>query len=388
MKKHTLQELRQLQALPLPEKIALTKKRIEEWVNAWGGSDKVFVSFSGGKDSTVLLHLAREVFADIKGVFYDTGLEYQELRAFVKTIDNVDIIKPKKTFKEVLNDYGYPVISKEVSKAVQLSKRYLKYREVAWRTTPMLDDVVVTEDKIWDAIKDICDQGTIPVGEGARSLAYLTGILTAKNKLDIRLYKNYKKHVPDDNTEIDRRALRSQYCFDKYLFLLEAPFNISDRCCFWLKKEPSRLYEKDTGKKRITGLMASESRLREQKWLMNGCNGYDLTKPVSNPIMFWTENDILQYIHENNLEIASIYGNVIPDCENLGCFTTDGVKRSGCVYCLYGIHLEKSPNRLERLKISHPQIYEWCMKPESEGGLGYKEKIDWLNEHGNLNIKY
>ena len=111
------EHLRYLQALPLNLKVQLTKQRIREWVNHYG-LDGVFVSFSGGKDSTVLLHIAREMYPEMKAVFADTGLEYPEIRAFVQKFGNVEWIKPKMNFRKVIEKYGYPFISKEVSEYV------------------------------------------------------------------------------------------------------------------------------------------------------------------------------------------------------------------------------------------------------------------------------
>lgn len=153
----------------------------------------------------------------------------------------------------------------------------------------------------------------------------------------------------------------------------------------------------------ITAEMASESRLRTQVWLQQGCNAFEAKKPKSMPMAFWTEQDVLYYIWLNKIPIASVYGDVIKenevdgqlDLEDLGLFDmgrptlkTTGVNRTGCMFCLFGIHLEEEPTRLQRMKKTHPKIYEWMMKPESEGGLGYKDKIDWINEHGGMNIKY
>lgn len=98
MAQHTLQELQQRQALPLNIKVAMTKTRIREWINYYG-TDGVYVSFSGGKDSTVLLDIVRQEYPSIEAVFVDTGLEYPEIREFVKTFDNVTWVKPKLTFK-------------------------------------------------------------------------------------------------------------------------------------------------------------------------------------------------------------------------------------------------------------------------------------------------
>lgn len=105
-------ELIMLQSLPLDIKIMKTKRRIQEWIEHYG-ENKVYISFSGGKDSTVLLDLVRQVNPNIPAVFVDTGLEYPETKEFVKTIDNVTIVRPKMSFKQVIEKYGYPMVSKE-----------------------------------------------------------------------------------------------------------------------------------------------------------------------------------------------------------------------------------------------------------------------------------
>ena len=111
--------------MPLDVKVRLTKQRIREWVNEYG-TDGVYVSFSGGKDSTVLLDIVRQDFPNIPAVFCDTGLEYPEIREFVKTFDNVTILRPKMNFVDVIRKYGYPMISKEVSECVSGARKYLK----------------------------------------------------------------------------------------------------------------------------------------------------------------------------------------------------------------------------------------------------------------------
>lgn len=121
-KKHTLSELRQMQALPLKLKIELTKDRIRGWFDQYDS----YISFSGGKDSTVLLHIARQIDESVPAVYIDTGLEYPELREFVKTFDNVTWVKPKMNFRQVIEKYGYPLISKEVAECVYGAKKYVR----------------------------------------------------------------------------------------------------------------------------------------------------------------------------------------------------------------------------------------------------------------------
>lgn len=109
----TNEQLDYLKSKPLSEKVQISIARIIEWYETWGG--QVYVSFSGGKDSTVLLHLVSRIYPDVKGAYSDTGLEYPEIREFVKSFDNIDWLKPKKNFVQIITEYGYPIVSKEQS---------------------------------------------------------------------------------------------------------------------------------------------------------------------------------------------------------------------------------------------------------------------------------
>jgi PP-loop superfamily ATP-utilizing enzyme len=112
--------LRQMQGLPLIVKVRKTQLRIKEWYEHFDGN--VCVSFSGGKDSTVLAHLVRELYPEIPLVFADTGLEYPEVRQFARKM-GAEIIRPKMRFDEVISKYGYPIISKEVAQAVYYARK-------------------------------------------------------------------------------------------------------------------------------------------------------------------------------------------------------------------------------------------------------------------------
>ena len=163
---------------------------------------------------------------------------------------------------------------------------------------------------------------------------------------------------------------RSGYNLEHYKYLLDADFKISARCCNITKKKPSHKYERKTKRKPILGITADESRIRQQSWFRTGCNAFDLAYPHSTPMAFWTEQDVLSYFVENNLEICSIYGDIIQDKE--GLYQTTGRQRTGCVYCPLGCHLEKEPNRFQRLKETHPKLYDYCI-----GGGEYNEEGKW-----------
>ena len=163
---------------------------------------------------------------------------------------------------------------------------------------------------------------------------------------------------------------------EKWKFLLEAPFLISNKCCNVMKKKPAKKYEKETGNHPIIGTMACESQARKTAWKVHGCNAFDTKRPTSQPLSFWTEQDILEYIKKYNLPYAPVYGEIVQD--DKGKWQTTKCSRTGCVFCMYGCHLEKEPNRFQNLKITHPKLWQYCMKPMSEGGLGLKEVLEFI----------
>jgi 3'-phosphoadenosine 5'-phosphosulfate sulfotransferase (PAPS reductase)/FAD synthetase len=157
----------------------------------------------------------------------------------------------------------------------------------------------------------------------------------------------------------------------RWLPLLDAPFKVSDKCCDVMKKDPVKAYEKATGRKPILGTMAYESKQRESNWIMYGCNAFEKKRPTSQPMSFWTEQDVLEYIAKFNVPIPSVYGEVKMD--ESGKYYTTGADRTGCMFCMFGCHLEKEPNRFQRIKETHPKQYDYCMN-----NLGLKEVLDYI----------
>lgn len=346
----TKEYLKELQSYPLDIKVMLTKQRIREWVHRYG-EDGVYVSFSGGKDSTVLLHIAREIYPDIQAVFINTGLEFPSVSKFAKDCDNVIVINPQKTFVEVLKDHGYPVVSKEIARKV-----------------------------------DEC------------------------RSAESRGHESYARRQFEGNY-VSKNGKTNFYSVTRYRFLLDSPFRISHLCCNVMKKNPAKMYEKETDRHGITAQMAIESKLRRQQWLNNGCNGFDMKRPMSNPMSFWTEQDVLRYIAEYDIKISDAYGDVIvkDDVEINGQtniydyigqyedteLTTTGCHRTGCVFCLFGIRQDF--DKFLKLKEQEPKLYEYVMRGgewdekgmwiPGRGGLGYWFVCKWLNVHGKLNIQ-
>lgn len=277
--------------LSLDDKIKRTKELILEWYLQYEG--KVYVSYSGGKDSSVLLHIARSIKAckDIQAVFCDTGLEYPEVRQHVKSTDNVVWLKPNMTFKDVIEKYGYPVVSKEQSR-------------------------------------------------------FIYDMKTSKSEKLKQTRLNGGK-----NGSTGRLSL-------KWRPLINSDFKISDKCCAVMKKRPFHAFDKKTGMKPILGVMAGESRLRMQAFLRGNCNAFSDKSPKSRPMLFWTEQDVLGYIKRFDLTIPTVYGDIV---EENGYLKTTGCNRTGCMFCMYGLHLEGTPNRFDRMKETHPKQYDYIM---------------------------
>lgn len=343
--KHLPHDLAQMQSIPLEGKILMTKERIRQWYEHWDG--QVYVSFSGGKDSTVLKHIVDSMYDDVPALFVNTGLEYPEIQKFAKQQKNVVVVRPEMRFNEVLKKYGYPVISKIVSKRTEEARSAIE--------------------------KGNSDAVCVQQIQGR----YMT---------------------PDGR--------KSPFNYGKYEYLLKAPFNVSHKCCNIMKKKPAKEYGKKTGRFPIIGTLASESKLRYSAWLKNGCNAFESSNPTSQPMSFWTEQDILHYIKKFNVPYCSVYGDIVvceketedsvigqmniydalEDYEEAKLKTT-GCNRTGCIFCMFGCHLEKEPNRFQMLKESHPRQYEYCIgggeivegkwQPNKEG-LGLGKVLDYI----------
>lgn len=311
MKARDLQLLKELQSQPLECKINMSISRIREAVQEYGETG-LYVSFSGGKDSTVLLHLVRSIYPNIKAVFCDTGLEYPEIKNFVKTFENVEIIKPKMSFKQIIDIYGYPVFSKETAKNIEYGRKAIS------------DNNKYNIQRYLYGLRFSNKQGVCKM--------YTFMPLTEK-QLNVALNSNYK---------------------------------ISARCCDIMKKYPFKEYEKTNNVAPIIGTMACESVMRANNWIKTGCNSFNTIRPESRPLSFWTETDILKYCYFNNIKICSVYGEIVKNGDN---YYNTGVNRTGCVFCAFGVHLQSHPNKFEQLKITHPQLYNYCLDTLKMRGL-------------------
>lgn len=291
------------QNYPLDMKIEMSTRRIQEFYDYFGGL--VYISFSGGADSRVLLDLIKEKagLRDVPVVYCNTGLEYPEVHHIaLKYADT--ILQPRYTFKEEIEKYGWPIVSKEQAH-------------------------------------------------------YIYQIRNTKSEYMRQLRLN------------GRAGSKSYKLSEKWKFLLDAPFKISAHCCDTMKKNPAKKYENKTGRHPYLGTMAEESSLRKQAYLKTGCNAFNLTRPHSAPLSFWRKTDVIEYLLKYNLDYAEVYGDII---EENKIYKFTGEPRTGCVFCAFGCQYEEEPNKFQRLKKTHPKLYDYCMNI-----LGEAEVLDFMN---------
>ena len=363
---HDAQRLKELQALPLDRKIQITQTRIIEWYQRYKG--QVYVSFSGGKDSTILLHIARQIYPDIPAAFSNTGLEFAEIQRFVRTWDNVDIITPKMRFDRVVTEYGYPLISKTVAEAIYSSRRPPRARSKSSNV----------------------ERET----ERDPETAYIWSQYTYYGRKRV----NGEYEPQGRKAGVDDGSLRpSPYNAAKWKPLVYTPFRISHWCCAKMKKQPFHAYEKETGRKVMTAVLAEESYIRRTSWIKTGCNAFDGKRPHSNPMAFWTEQDVLRYIVDYQLPIADVYGDIVTEDKDGNQYPATsllteqqcrlkctGRDRTGCTFCCFGIHADHG-RRLRLFASYEPRKYEYAMgggqwvdNPDYDPAMPEKDG-DWVN---------
>ena len=361
---HDSERLKELQALPLERKIAITQARIIEWFNFWEGD--VYVSFSGGKDSTVLLDLVIKTIKaidptfEVPVVFSNTGLEYPEIQRFAKS-KGATFVTPKMNFVEVIKTYGYPLISKEVASAIYYARRIRPYdsgaacdththththtergfKQTMFKRLELLGfRTTGSREQCYQRIQgnDIQATGTTRqttseqtrMGGGKTSSEPQqesgTSCLT-KDSIHV-VQKDIRRKQLMGNMGSSDCTTKSKFNKKKWLPLAqELPALISHKCCDAMKKSPIGIYQRASHNKPYLGIMAEESIMRRQAWIRTGCNAFEGRKPNSSPLSFWTEQDVLKYIDKYNIEICSVYGDVVKG--ESGLWETTGCKRTG-----------------------------------------------------------
>ena len=290
--------LRQRQSLDLEAKVNLTKKRIREWHDHWDGD--VYVAFSGGKDSTVLLDLVWSMYPKVPAVFSNTGLELKQIKEFVKFTTD-----------------------KGVTSIVDGKRIYRK--GTIERVIPEMDFRTVTKTHGFAAV--------------SKKTALMLRILQRGD--DPKWHNTYNLHKTGYNSKGKYSSIWKLP--KKYEHLIDSGVKFSEKCCDELKKKPFKRYEKKTGLRPIQGIMADEGGMRGRK---ETCNVFEGALKISSPMLFWKESDVWDYIKTRRLRIAKPYLTQVNDEGKI----LEPMDRTGCAFCMFGVHMEKGRhNRFQSL---------------------------------------
>lgn len=335
-------ELKNLQSLPTEVKISKSLKRIEEWIEYYGERN-VYMSLSGGLASTVVYYLIKLVNPNIPAVFVN---DRNQLSSVTR---HVYMLKAQNNAK-----YAY------------ITHQYKPY-DYEWNVEDTID-VRVSKAKISDVIQE---NGYLVVSKAVSRQIYDCRKIMDANPDG---YKN-------DPRFISKLDVKNRYSVPlKYQYLIyDRSIKISHMCCIRMKENEFAAYERESGRAfPFTGEQAEESRDRSDAFRQFSCNGFNRKKPKSTPLGFWTKQDLLKVIVERNLPYADAYGEIKKNA--CGKYRTTGEQRTGCVCCTAGVMCERrGSNRFQNLAKFYPKQFDYAMKPIEKGGLGMRSVLDKLN---------
>ena len=294
----SIDDLKARQALPLEAKIIMSQSRIRSWYEHFRGD--VYVSFSGGKDSTVLLDIVRNTpgVYNVPAVFVDTGLEYPEVREFARREADV-VLTPNMNFKGVIEKYGYPVVSKEQALYIRQYRhsRSARLRELRWNGFPPNGNFAIS--KKWRFLTE----APFEVSEKCCDVMKKSP------------FKNFEKDTgrkPYIGTMAEESRLRLKEYGHHGCNSFDGKLPKSTPLGFWTEQDVLE-YLRQTGIEYAS--VYGKIKTTEEYQLFPG------------------------------------FGNLY----------TTGVNRTGCMFCAFGVHLEPQPNRFQRMRDTHPKQYAYCI---------------------------
>lgn len=320
----TRQEMEMLQAMPYELKVRRAKQRAKEFYET---VDKCHVSV-GGLDSITLLFFLRSIGIDVPAISV-SSLEDRSISKIHREIGVISI-PPLKSKKQIIDEFGFPVISK--AKAAKIS--YLQKNNPDKQT---FIHAIMTGDMGEQGHWEHSDKIKLP------------------DKWIELFGGNYQDHRPDLKCKC-------------------APFPVSADCCYWMKELPCDRWAKEHKSFPYLGLMASEGGQREMGLIKNGCNYYGKSVTRSAPFAPFLRQDLLQLALDLNVPVPEIYGEIVRDPD--GTLRTTKAQRTGCQMCGFGIHIEQRPHRFDRLRERNPKEWEfWMYRCATDKVTG--EKYGW-----------
>lgn len=313
-------EFRQKQSLPYKAKLRHAE------VKAWEFYDRVencHVSV-GGLDSITLLLWLRSIGINVPAISV-SQLEDKSIQKIHKKLDVIPL-KPAKNKAKVIAEEGFPVISKQIAGKIRLLQN------------PTPDNKTV--------------RNAIMTGDCGKQGGYRKGTRMRLPQKWLDLFAGMENEKYGTNYK-------------------EAPFRVSNTCCYWLKEKPCNEYARKNKSYPYLGLMASEGGQREMALVKHGCNYYGKTVTRSAPFAIFNRQDILQLAIDLEVPVPEIYGEIVREPD--GTLRTTRAQRTGCSMCGFGIHLEERPHRFDRLREDNPKEWHYWMYD-----IGWGEVLDYI----------
>ena len=287
----------------------------------------------GGLDSITLYLFIRSLGIDIPGISVSV-LEDKTVRTVHKQL-GLECLKPYKSKVEVIRQFGFPVLSKEIASKIELLQN------------PTDDNKTVRH--------------AIITGETGAYGGYRKGTRMQLAKRWLELFGGYENVNESVNYQIP-------------------PFKVSSKCCYYLKEKPADDWAKKHKSVPFLGLMASEGGRRQKSLMLNGCNYFGKSTIRSAPFAIFNRSDLLRLAVELKVPVPEIYGEIKQKED--GTYYTTKAQRTGCSMCGFGIQLEKRPHRFDYLRQTNPAEWEFwmykCCTDSSGKPYGWGRVLDYI----------
>lgn len=333
-KKKKKAQMTAMQALPYEIKVRRAELRAREYVDKldeMGLNAHVSV---GGLDSIVLLMFLRKIGIDVPAISV-SALEDRSIQKIHKDLGVISIM-PGKPKVQILQEYGFPVISKRIAGRIDTLQHPTEKNKTV--------------------------RHAIITGECGAQGHYAKNSRMKMPQKWLELFAGYE----NDNEGVNYQI---------------APFLVSNKCCLYMKEKPCNRWAKEHKSRPFLGLMASEGGQREEGLVEHGCNYFGKTAIRSAPFAPFLRQDLLQLALDLNAPVPEIYGEIArkPD----GTLYTTGAQRTGCSMCGFGVHMETRPHRFDQLRMRNPKewefwMYRCCTDPETGEKFGWGRVLDYI----------
>ena len=323
-----------MQALPYEVKVKRAERRAFEFIEKLDDMGLNAHVSVGGLDSIVLLMFLQKIGIDIPAISV-SALEDRSIQKIHKELGVIPI-KPGKSKTEILQEFGFPVISKKIAGKIDTLQHPTEKNKTV--------------------------RHAIITGEcGAQGHFAKNSRMKMPQKW-LELFAGYENENEGVNYQI-------------------APFLVSNKCCLYMKEKPCDEWAKQNNSKPFLGLMASEGGQREDALTEHGCNYFGKGVIRSAPFAPFLRNDLLQLALDLGAPIPEIYGEIKKDED--GQLYTTGAQRTGCSMCGFGVHMEKRPHRFDRLRERNPKewefwMYRCCTDPKTGEKYGWGRVLDYI----------